>query len=163
MTRQCISASKYALVCPLHASCTASQRALRLIESDLVRTGARYKSFDGLEIGAFVYRPPGHKRKASGGDGSCPVIVHPHGGPEGQHRPIFSPIVQYLASEMGCCVIDPNVRGSDGYGKVPLSPPSFQMKSSQFVSHHVLRFLTITVIRMKSSHVKSIADTVPQC
>mmetsp|Transcript_3764 Transcript_3764/g.5931 ORF Transcript_3764/g.5931 Transcript_3764/m.5931 type:complete len:639 (-) Transcript_3764:1995-3911(-) len=69
-----------------------------------------YKSFDGLEIGAFVYRP----KK----EGKVPVIIHPHGGPEGQHRPMFSPTIQFLVCELGICVIDPNVRGSDGYGKV---------------------------------------------
>ena len=82
----------------------------------------RLRSFDGLEFSAFVYRPPassGSKRK--GPEGKTPVIIHPHGGPEGQHRPVFSPMIQFLVCELGVCVIDPNVRGSDGYGKVFVS------------------------------------------
>ena len=85
----------------------------------------RIKSFDGLVFSSFVYRPrppgAGDKRKCGGGEGgeekACPVIIHPHGGPEGQHRPRFSPLLQFLVCELGVCVIDPNVRGSDGYGK----------------------------------------------
>lgn len=53
----------------------------RLVTPSLIR----YKSFDGLEIGAFVYRPHPKRRE---GHGKCPVVVHPHGGPEGQHRPL---------------------------------------------------------------------------
>lgn len=49
------------------------------------------------------------------------MIIHPHGGPEGQHRPNFSPIIQFLTAQLGVAVIDPNVRGSDGYGKVFVS------------------------------------------
>ena len=90
----------------------------KFVTPDLVRI----TSFDGLSFSAFVYRPRaptvGSKRKPGG----CPVIVHPHGGPEGQHRPVFSPMIQFLACELGVCVIDPNVRGSDGYGKVRVHP-----------------------------------------
>merc|ERR1712096_402696 len=81
----------------------------KFVEPSLVR----FKSFDGLEIPAFVYRPPPGKE----GDGRLPVLIHAHGGPEGQHRPGFFPIMQYLCLELGIVVIDPNVRGSSGYGK----------------------------------------------
>eukprot|EP00392_Amoebophrya_sp_AT5.2_P011451 g11528.t1 len=82
----------------------------------------RYKSFDGLEIPAFVYYPSTRKTSKQGENSDTktkkvPVIIHPHGGPEGQHRPRFAAIYQYLAVEMGICVIDPNVRGSSGFGK----------------------------------------------
>jgi dipeptidyl aminopeptidase/acylaminoacyl peptidase len=43
-------------------------------------------------------------------------VVFVHGGPEGQYRPTFQPIVQYLASA-GFSVLAPNVRGSSGYGR----------------------------------------------
>src|SRR3712207_7323803 len=43
----------------------------------------RYRSFDGKQIPAFVYRP----RQARG---RVPVIIDIHGGPEGQSRPTFS-------------------------------------------------------------------------
>jgi len=42
--------------------------------------------------------------------------VFVHGGPEGQYRPTFQPLVQYLASS-GFAVLAPNVRGSSGYGR----------------------------------------------
>ncbi len=67
----------------------------------------RFKSFDGLEIPAYVYKP---KKKA-------PVIISIHGGPEGQSRPTFSSLTQFYVNELGCAVILPNVRGSTGYGK----------------------------------------------
>ena len=44
------------------------------------------------------------------------MIVRFHGGPEGQALPSFSPVKQ-LYMEEGFILIEPNVRGSDGYGK----------------------------------------------
>lgn len=80
---------------------------LRFVTPSLVR----FPSFDNRSISALVYFPPGE------GQARAPVIIHPHGGPEGQHRARFSPMIQFLVLELGVCVIDPNVRGSDGYGK----------------------------------------------
>jgi prolyl oligopeptidase PreP (S9A serine peptidase family) len=80
-----------------------------MVEPTLVR----FKSFDGREIPAWVYRP-----KASG---KAPVILSIHGGPEGQSRPTFSSGYQYWANELGAAVIVPNVRGSTGYGKTYVS------------------------------------------
>ena len=68
-----------------------------------------YETFDGLDIPAWVYTPPG--------EGPHPVIVQIHGGPEGQYRPGFSSTIQYWVNELGAAVIAPNVRGSSGYGK----------------------------------------------
>lgn len=76
-------------------------------------TLARFKSFDGLEVPAWVYKP---KR-----GGKAPVIISIHGGPEGQSRPQFSSGVQYWVNELGAAVIVPNVRGSTGYGKTYVS------------------------------------------
>ncbi len=75
----------------------------------------RYPSFDMVdgkrrEIPAFLYEP----RRAAG---KAPVIINIHGGPEGQSRPVFNPAFQYWINELGCAVLDPNVRGSTGYGK----------------------------------------------
>ncbi|MGZ8363373.1 MAG: S9 family peptidase [Caulobacteraceae bacterium] len=75
----------------------------------------RYKSFDGRSIPAFVYRPKISRA------GKLPVIIDIHGGPESQARPIFDPIVQHEANELGAAVIRTNVRGSDGYGKAYLA------------------------------------------
>jgi dipeptidyl aminopeptidase/acylaminoacyl peptidase len=63
---------------------------------------------------AFLYKP----RDASG---RLPVVVIWHGGPEGQSRPGFSPLVQLLAAELRLAVLLPNVRGSQGYGKTYLA------------------------------------------
>ena len=60
-------------------------------------------------IPAFVYKPKG--------DGPHPVVIDIHGGPEGQAVPSFNPINQYYINEMGIAIIEPNVRGSTGYGK----------------------------------------------
>jgi dipeptidyl aminopeptidase/acylaminoacyl peptidase len=72
-------------------------------------TLAKFSSFDGLEVPAWVYKP----RRP----GKAPVIIRIHGGPEGQARPTFSPTFQYWTNELGAAVIVPNVRGSTGYGK----------------------------------------------
>ena len=72
----------------------------------------RYPTFDGRDIPAFLYLPPG--------PGPHPVIVNIHGGPEGQARPGFSPSTQFYVRELGAAVVYPNVRGSDGYGKTYL-------------------------------------------
>jgi dipeptidyl aminopeptidase/acylaminoacyl peptidase len=81
----------------------------RFVEPSLVD----FKSFDGAKIPAFYYRPAG--------PGPFPVMVAIHGGPEAQARPRFSPIIQYMVSEAGVAVLEPNVRGSDGYGKTYLA------------------------------------------
>lgn len=74
-----------------------------------------YTTFDSADgqprkIPAFVYKP----KQSSG---KMPVIINIHGGPEAQSKPSFSPIFQFMASEMGIAVVVPNVRGSTGYGK----------------------------------------------
>jgi dipeptidyl aminopeptidase/acylaminoacyl peptidase len=70
---------------------------------------ARFRSFDGLDVPLFVYRP----RTARG---PVPVVVVLHGGPESQYRPSFKPLTQYLVAQ-GFAVVAPNVRGSTGYGR----------------------------------------------
>lgn len=79
----------------------------RLAEPELIR----FKSFDGLSVPAFVYRP----KERRPGD-RTPVIIDIHGGPESQTRPGWNPGAQYFADTLGATVILPNVRGSDGYG-----------------------------------------------
>jgi dipeptidyl aminopeptidase/acylaminoacyl peptidase len=87
---------------------TGGLDAQQFVEPELVKL----KSFDGLQISAFVYRPDPKKFP-----GKRPVIVNIHGGPEGQSRPIFQARNNYFMNEMGVAVIFPNVRGSVGYGK----------------------------------------------
>ncbi len=76
------------------------------IEPELIS----YKSFDGLEIPAFLYRPSGSEGK------KLPCIISIHGGPESQSTYGFEPIYQYFLSA-GYMIVEPNVRGSSGYGK----------------------------------------------
>ncbi len=73
----------------------------------------RYPSFDGRMIPAFYFRPRGN--------GPFPVVIRIHGGPESQAKPTFYALTQYLAIELGVAVLQPNVRGSNGYGKTYLS------------------------------------------
>ena len=75
----------------------------------------QWKSFDGLGISGFLYRPP---RKFAG---PRPVIVNIHGGPEGQFQPGYLGATNYLIHELGIAMIFPNVRGSTGYGKAFLN------------------------------------------
>ena len=75
-----------------------------------------FKSFDGREIPAFVYRPRGVPAGVR-----TPVIMDIHGGPEAQTRPIWNYGAQYFADALKATVILPNVRGSDGYGKAYLN------------------------------------------
>ncbi|MFP6584801.1 MAG: prolyl oligopeptidase family serine peptidase [Candidatus Hydrogenedentota bacterium] len=70
-----------------------------------------WKSFDGLEITGFLYRPPAKFT------GKRPVLMQIHGGPEGQSRPGYLGSNNYFVQELGMTVIYPNVRGSSGYGK----------------------------------------------
>ncbi|WP_294299824.1 S9 family peptidase [uncultured Sphingomonas sp.] len=79
-----------------------------LAEPELIR----FKSFDGLSVPAFVYRPTGVAPATK-----TPVIIDIHGGPEAQTRPSWNYGAQYFADVLRATVILPNVRGSDGYGR----------------------------------------------
>ena len=72
-------------------------------------TLVHYPTFDGRQIPAFLYLP--RQKEAR----NLPVIISVHGGPEGQSRPYFDAETQYLVSR-GYAVLEPNVRGSTGYG-----------------------------------------------
>ena len=68
-----------------------------------------YPTFDGRDVPAWIHKPRGA--------GPHPVIIRIHGGPEGQARPMFSATYQFWVANLGAAVIQPNVRGSTGYGK----------------------------------------------
>lgn len=82
------------------------------VEPELVKV----KSFDGLEVSGFLYRPDPAKFP-----GKRPLIMNVHGGPEAQSRPGFQGRNNYLLNEMGIAIFYPNVRGSTGYGKTFVS------------------------------------------
>ncbi|MDP2342817.1 MAG: prolyl oligopeptidase family serine peptidase [Deltaproteobacteria bacterium] len=67
---------------------------------------------DGTKVPMFVRRPPSCATSPT----PCPVIVDFHGGPESQTLAGFSGRAQ-LFVDAGFVVVQPNVRGSDGYGK----------------------------------------------
>ncbi len=68
-----------------------------------------YKAGDGLEIHAYLTLPPGKTAKG------LPLIVLPHGGPEARDYIDFDGEAQAFASR-GYAVLQPNFRGSSGYG-----------------------------------------------
>lgn len=72
-----------------------------------------YSARDGLPIPAYVTLPQGQTFGPTGN--SVPVIVMPHGGPRARDTRGFHFIAQFLASR-GYAVLQPNFRGSVGYG-----------------------------------------------
>lgn len=66
-----------------------------------------YKSYDGLEIPAFLYQP----KKSNGA-----AILYPHGGPKDQYTYFYDDLAQYFTAK-GYTYLAPNYRGSTGYGK----------------------------------------------
>ncbi|WP_224248396.1 S9 family peptidase [Hyalangium gracile] len=78
-----------------------------LVEAQVVR----FKSFDGMEIPNILFKP--HQATA---ENKAPAIVFVHGGPGGQTRKGYSPLIQFLVNH-GYVVLGINNRGSSGYGK----------------------------------------------
>jgi dipeptidyl aminopeptidase/acylaminoacyl peptidase len=70
-----------------------------------------YASADGTVISAILMVPFNLTR-----DGTAPGVVVPHGGPTGQTTDRFSRLAVALVSR-GYLVIQPNPRGSTGYGE----------------------------------------------
>ncbi|MEP3466237.1 MAG: S9 family peptidase [Parasphingorhabdus sp.] len=77
----------------------------RLAKSKLVKYNAR----DGLEIEGVLTLPKGREHK------NLPFIVMPHGGPWAHDILRYDYWVQFLANR-GYAVLQPNFRGSTGYG-----------------------------------------------
>jgi dipeptidyl aminopeptidase/acylaminoacyl peptidase len=75
----------------------------------------RWKSFDGLTISGLYTPAPARFT------GKRPVIISIHGGPESQAMVGFTGRWQYFVQEHGIALIQPNVRGSSGYGKTFLT------------------------------------------
>lgn len=78
-------------------------------------TMIEFETFDKVnnkprKIPAIYYRP-------ARATGKIPVVIEIHGGPEGQAVPAFDAFRSFLVNELGIAVIEPNVRGSTGYGK----------------------------------------------
>lgn len=73
------------------------------VQSVMVKAG------DGTEIPAYLTLPPGSTGKG------LPAIVMPHGGPSARDEWGFDWLAQYFANR-GYAVLQPNFRGSAGYG-----------------------------------------------
>jgi dipeptidyl aminopeptidase/acylaminoacyl peptidase len=71
----------------------------------------RWKSFDGRTISGLMNLPPARFT------GRRPVMIAIHGGPEAQATVGFLNRTNYYVNELGMVVIQPNVRGSSGFGK----------------------------------------------
>jgi len=69
----------------------------------------RYKTADGLTITGYLTLPKDREAK------NLPLVVLPHGGPEGRDVLGFNWWSQALASR-GYAVLQPNFRGSEGFG-----------------------------------------------
>ena len=70
----------------------------------------KYKSSDGLEIPAYLTLPKGVAAK------NLPLIVFPHGGPWARDNWGYDTFAQFWANR-GYAVLQPEFRGSTGYGK----------------------------------------------
>ncbi len=68
-----------------------------------------YKARDGLQIPAYLTLPPGKQPK------NLPLVIMPHGGPMARDSMDFDYEAQFLANR-GYAVLQPNFRGSSGYG-----------------------------------------------
>lgn len=75
----------------------------------------RWPSFDGRTISGLLNLPPPRFT------GKRPVLIQIHGGPESQAKVGFMGRYNFLIDELGIAVIQPNVRGSSGYGKTFLA------------------------------------------
>ena len=87
-----------------------------LVDAEVVR----FKSFDGLEIPGIYYKP-----KDATPENKSAALVWVHGGPGGQSRVGYRPLIQYLVNH-GYAILMVNNRGSSGYGKT-----FFQMDDRQ--------------------------------
>lgn len=80
----------------------------------------RYAAKDGTMIPGFLTLPPG-KTDARG----LPGLVMPHGGPSARDTAGFDWLPQFFAAQ-GYAVLQPNFRGSSGYGDAFFAKNGFQ-------------------------------------
>lgn len=74
----------------------------------------RYTARDGTEIPAYLTLPVGIEPR------HLPVVIHPHGGPWARDTWGYNSYAQLLANR-GYAVLQPNFRGSRGFGKAFLN------------------------------------------
>jgi dipeptidyl aminopeptidase/acylaminoacyl peptidase len=69
-----------------------------------------WKGVDGLPITGVLYRP------SKTFTGPRPLMINFHGGPALRWRPIFYGRSNDFLNELGVAILNPNYRGSDGFG-----------------------------------------------
>lgn len=90
---------------PLTRQARSTLAGLPAVQTTVVET----RAFDGGRIPMLVYRPRGVR-------GKLPVIVSYHGGPAGASTARWNPQIRFFTS-LGYAYVEPNVRGSTGYGR----------------------------------------------
>ncbi len=78
-----------------------------------------YRAADGTQIPGYLTLPPGSNGR------NLPAIVMPHGGPSARDEWGFDWLAQYFANR-GFAVLQPNFRGSAGYGNEWFQTNGFQ-------------------------------------
>jgi dipeptidyl aminopeptidase/acylaminoacyl peptidase len=105
------------------ASPSAAATILSRANADWAQSGwvaaqrVSWPSPDGTLIHGLFYpaRAPACPDAAPLRNGKSPLILSPHGGPTGAFMESFSPLVQWFTAH-GWAVLEPNPRGSTGYG-----------------------------------------------
>jgi dipeptidyl aminopeptidase/acylaminoacyl peptidase len=80
---------------------------VRLVAPEYVK----FKSKDGTMVAGYLYKPLDYAEGKK-----YPTLLHPHGGPVGAYYGDFDHFVQLFAAN-GYAVLEPNPRGSSGYGE----------------------------------------------
>lgn len=71
----------------------------------------KFKSKDGTTVAGYLYKPLNYVVGTK-----YPTLLHPHGGPVGAYYGNFDHFSQLFAAN-GYAVLEPNPRGSSGYGE----------------------------------------------
>ena len=74
------------------------------------RQSITYRARDNVRIPAYLTYPPGDTRR------NLPLVLFPHGGPHSRDTMDFDWWAAFMASR-GYAVLQPNFRGSEGYGR----------------------------------------------
>lgn len=82
-------------------------------------TPVSYPAGDGVSVPAYISVPPGKEAR------NLPTIVMPHGGPSARDEWGFDWLAQFLVSQ-GYAVLQPNYRGSAGYGDAWMAQNGFR-------------------------------------
>jgi dipeptidyl aminopeptidase/acylaminoacyl peptidase len=82
-------------------------KEVRLGQVDYVR----FRSRDGTDVAGYLLKPPAWSKELR-----YPTLLHIHGGPVSQHDAGFSFLASLYAAN-GYVVLQPNPRGSSGYGQ----------------------------------------------